>query len=124
MQTQRIQTDQGVLNSVARGAANAPGADWQRRAVERYRRQQPDAAAALRTEIAARVGKLTGRVIDPSAIVVEEQLQAALVSVDGIQFRWDRSYLTVIRPCAYCGLGRFASPPIRDMRDLGYVLSD
>jgi hypothetical protein len=124
VQAQSLQAHQGTLNIVALGAAIAPGAEWQRRAVERYRRQQPDAAAALRAEIAARVGRLTGRAVDLSMVVVNEQQQAALVTIDAVQFRWDRTHLTVIRPCAHCGLGSFASPPIHDTGDLGYALSD
>ena len=124
MQAQSLQAHQGTLTIVAPGARAAPGAEWQRRAVERYRRQQPDAAAALRADIAARVGRLTGRGIDLSMVVVDEQQQVALVTIDGVQFRWDRSQLTVIRPCAHCGLGSFASAPIRDARDLGHALSD
>lgn len=69
------------------------------------------------------MGRLTGRIIDLSTVVVNEQQQAALVTIDAVQFRWDRTHLTVIRPCAHCGLGSFASPPIRDARDLGYALS-
>jgi hypothetical protein len=122
MQTQSL-AHEGTLNIIALGAALAPGAEWQRRAVERYRRQRPDAAAALRAEIAAPVGRLTGRTVDLSTVVVDEQQQAALVTIDGVQFHWDRSQLTLIRPCAHCGLGSFASPPIRGAHDLGYALS-
>ena len=124
MQAQSLQAHQGALNIIAPGAAIPPGAEWQRRAIERYRRRRPDAEAALRVDIAARVARLTGHDVDPSTVVVDEQLQAALATIDGVPFRWDRTHLTVIRPCAHCGLGSFASPPIHDAGDLGYALSD
>lgn len=124
MQTQSMLAPTAELNIVVIGGAATSGSEWQRRAIEGYRRQRPGAAASLRNEIAARVGRLIGRSIDVSTVVVDEQHQAALLTVDGVQFRWDRSELTIIRPCAHCGVGRFASPPIRDVRDLGYALSD
>jgi hypothetical protein len=43
--------------------------------------------------------------------------------VDGITLRLHRRSLALVRTCAYCGTGRFESPKISNLADLGYALS-
>jgi hypothetical protein len=54
--------------------------------------------------------------VDPSG-----RLEVA--GVDGETFRlYRQDGLALVRPCDYCGTGRFASPKINDRADLGYAL--
>jgi hypothetical protein len=96
---------------------------WQARAIAAYRLSQPD-EAALRLKLAAAVHALTGRAIAPDAILVDLTGRAASARADGARFRWADGQLHLLRPCAHCGLGAFASPPLRSAAELGFALSD
>jgi hypothetical protein len=43
--------------------------------------------------------------------------------MDGVIFQLQGSDLILLRPCVYCGVGHFTSPPIATPADLGYALS-
>jgi hypothetical protein len=95
---------------------------WQAWAVGKYERSLPGRRADLRTELAARILALTGRLVPPEKVHGDER--AAAARVDGATFRLRRlGGLVLVRTCAYCGTGRFESPQITDAADLGYTLS-
>ncbi|MGH3086059.1 MAG: hypothetical protein ACRDSJ_01920 [Rubrobacteraceae bacterium] len=97
---------------------------WRTRAVEEYERSVPARRAGLRTELAARLLALTGRWIPPDDVYADVEGRMAVANLDGDTFRLHRDGgLTLSRPCAYCGTGRFESPEINDPMDLGYALS-
>jgi hypothetical protein len=96
---------------------------WQARAIAAHSREQLD-AAALRLKLTTAVDTLTGRAVEAGAIFADPPGQVASAHVDGVLFRWADSQLVVIRPCAHCGLGAFASPPVGRAEELGYALSD
>jgi hypothetical protein len=73
---------------------------------------------ALAHELVAAVRRLAGRALDLDAIVVDAPGRAAWGSLDGVRLRWRRAQLAVVRPCAHCGHGAFASGPIGTMQDI------
>lgn len=95
---------------------------WQDRAIALYQRSRTSEMIRLSTELAARLHLLTGRTIAPDAVYVDPDVHTATVRVDGVVFRLRERDLVVIRPCAHCGIGSFASPPIASPADLGYAL--
>jgi hypothetical protein len=105
-------------------AARTPGpqTSWQAHAIAAYRLSRPD-EAALHQRLAAAVHALTGRTVAPEAIVVDLMGRSASAPVDGMRFRWAGGQLRLLRPCAHCGLGAFASPPLGGAEDLGFALS-
>jgi hypothetical protein len=110
------------------GAVQRPGftpqqSSWQTRAITAYHHSQPH-EAALRQQLAAAVHALTGRSIDDAAIVVDLPGRTAFARIDGIHFRWANGELSVVRPCAHCGLGAFVSLPVQGAEELGFALSD
>ncbi len=103
----------------------AQAAGWQARAVREYGRSLPARRTRLRTDLAARILKLTGQRITSDEIYVDATGSMALAGVDGTTFRLYRyGGLVVVRSCAYCETGHFESPQITDLADLGYALSD
>jgi hypothetical protein len=98
--------------------------DWKARAITTYQQQRRDDGAALRLGLARHVRALTGRVVHADAIWVDLDGRMALATVDGVRFRWERDQLVILRPCALCGSGQFASAPLTDRAEIGYALSD
>ena len=96
---------------------------WKEQAVEEYGRSLPGTSVDLRTQFAARLLILTGRQIPPEDIYTDENGRLAATSVDHMMFRLYGRRLVLARSCAYCGIGRFESPKIGDLADLGYALS-
>jgi len=96
---------------------------WHSRAVEAYRQTARDMQSRLRLDLSARVAALTERTIAPDAIFVDDATQTATVAVDGVVFQLRRQELVLLRHCDECGIGRFASPPINTLADLGYALN-
>lgn len=103
-----------------RAAPIAAGA-WRTRAIAAFRQAEPD-SAALRAEMAARLRSLTGSTIAPERIHADAATGTAAAVVDGAVFRLVGQDLVLLRPCAHCGVGQFASPTIRDLADLGSAL--
>lgn len=95
---------------------------WQAAALAMYRREVSEGGARLRAELAAQVRALTGRVIPSSAITVDCDGHRAGATMDGVVFQLQGHNLLLLRPCAHCGTGRFASPPLCSRTDLGYAL--
>jgi hypothetical protein len=67
------------------------------------------------------VHALTGIAIEE--VWVDHGEQVALTVVDGVPFRYAGEQLTVLRSCVLCGSGRFASPPVTSLADIGCALS-
>ena len=105
-----------------RGAA-PPAGSWHAAAVASYRRSAPAEQAALADALAARVLALTGHCVARDAIYVATEDQVAAAMVDSCWFQLRRGALCLVRACVSCGFGRFASPPIDDLSDLGYAVA-
>jgi hypothetical protein len=104
-------------------APTAHGEGWKTQLITVYQQQQPSEASALQATLAQRVRALTGREMNVDAIWVDLDQRAAFVTVDGVRFRWQQSQLVMLRPCALCGSGEFASQPLISRADVGYALS-
>jgi hypothetical protein len=111
----------------ARGGAARLGdaaSTWRVRALPADRRAGGEEAAALGVELAARIQTLTGQVIALDVIYVNVPDRRATATVDGVMFELRGRDLVVMRSCAHCGVGQFASPAIERLADLGYALSE
>lgn len=97
---------------------------WQQRAVAAYRQSARDSLADLQHALISRVAALTDREIPERSIYVSAEAQLAVVNVEGVVFYLRRHDLTILRPCAECGIGQFESDAIVTLADLGYALSD
>jgi hypothetical protein len=96
---------------------------WQGRAVQNYPQTERGEQAGLRADMAARIAALTERTIALESIYIDYATQTATVAVDGFVFQQRRDELVLLRHCDECGIGRFTSPPIHTLADLGYALS-
>jgi hypothetical protein len=96
---------------------------WHSRAVEAYRQAESEEIAALQAQMVARVAALIRRDIEAESVYVDRAERTATVAVDGVVFRLRRGELALLRPCAECGIGRYESPAVRTLADLGYALS-
>ena len=101
-----------------------PGAlpSWHEDALAAYRYRERERLLALRMELVTRVQALTGHQVAPDAVYVNREAGTATVAVDGSIFRLARRQLTLLRPCAYCGTGQFASRAIESLADLDFAL--
>jgi hypothetical protein len=79
--------------------------------------------AHLRTELATQVSMLTGCAIPESTITADPAARRATAAMDGVVFQLQGHRLILLRHCAHCGTGLFASPPIESRSDLGYALA-
>ena len=102
------------------GGTNAP---WQARTVEAYRLSREEETLALGAELAERVGILTGRRGAPASVAVDGEARVAFVALDGVRFRLRRHDVVLLRGCAHCGTGEFASDPLTSPEDVGHALS-
>lgn len=113
----------GLALQYTRPAAAAQGDDWKTRAIGTYRQRRQRDGAALRSALAQHVRALIGREVAADAMWVDLDQRVALATVDGVRFRWEPAQLVLLRPCALCGTGQFASPPLTSQADVGYALS-
>jgi len=97
--------------------------DWQAEAIAVYRQGEHETVAALGADLRRRLLALTGHLLAPNAIYVDGATQTAQAKVDGMLFRLQRQELMLIKDCAWCGQGQYASPSIANRADLGYALS-
>jgi hypothetical protein len=81
-----------------------------------------DEGERLRASLAARVTALTGCVVASSSVVVDGAARVAFLALDGVRFRLRRDVVVLLRPCAHCGTGEFASAPLACQEDLGHAL--
>jgi hypothetical protein len=98
--------------------------DWKAQVIATYQQYRQSEGSALRRTLAQRVHALTGHELNEGAIWVDLDERIALATVDGVRFRWERDQLVLLRPCALCGSGQFASAPLTDQAEIGYALSD
>lgn len=102
--------------------AAAPPA-WQAAAVAAYALEAGAGGTHLRAELTSRVHALTGCAIPDGAITVNGDARRATATLDGVVFRLRGYDLILLRPCAYCGTGRFESPSLCSRADLGHALA-
>ena len=95
----------------------------QERAIATYQRTERDRLLNVRMEITFRVRALTGESVAPDAVFVDRESGTATVVVDGVVFRLAQGGLSILRPCANCGTGQFASSAITTVADLHYALA-
>jgi hypothetical protein len=97
--------------------------DWKIQAISTYQRHRQDEASALRLALVRRLRALVGVEVNMDDIWVDLDERSALVTIDGVRFRWEQSQLVMLQACALCGSGQFASPPLTSQADIGYSLS-
>lgn len=102
--------------------AAAPSA-WQAAAVAAYALEAGAGGIHLGTELARRVHELTGCAIPDGAITVNCDARRATAALDGVVFQLRGHDPILLRPCAYCGTGRFESPALCSRADLGHALA-
>lgn len=119
-------SDVTILPSTAaadpESAADAPRA-WRTAAINAYAQEVGADSAQIRAELATRVYELTGYAITDDAVAADSGAQRATVAMDGMVFQLHGHDLILLRPCAYCGAGRFVSAPLSSHADLGYAIS-
>src|SRR5262245_63227559 len=97
---------------------------WHSRAVEAYRQAEHEEIAVLQAEMVSRIAALIRRDIEAESVYVDRAERTATVAVDAVVFRLRRGELVLQRSCVECGIGRYESPAIRTLADLGYALSE
>jgi hypothetical protein len=97
--------------------------DWKAQVIATYQQHRQSEGSALRRALAQQVRALTGHEVNEGAIWVDLDERIALATVDGVRFRWEHAQLVILRACALCGSGQFASPPLTSQADVGYALS-
>jgi hypothetical protein len=97
--------------------------DWKTQVITTYQRLRQDEDSLLRIALVRRLRALVGVEVNVDDIWVDLDERSALVTVDGVRFRWEQSQLVMLRTCALCGSGQFASPPLTSQADVGYALS-
>src|SRR5215469_11441342 len=108
------------IESAPRG--QAAERTWQREAIEVYRRAKLEEESVMRAELANRVAALTGCRIPPQQVVADRVARVAFLALDGVRFRLWHHDVVLLRPCAHCGTGVFASDPLTTKGDLGHAL--
>jgi hypothetical protein len=102
--------------------AAAPPA-WQAAVAAAYAVEAGAGGTHLRAELARRMHELTGCAIPDGVITVNSEARRATAALDGVVFQLRRHDLILLRPCAYCGTGRFESPSLYSRADLGHALA-
>jgi hypothetical protein len=97
--------------------------DWRVKAVGIYTDTADMARLRLRRRLAERLLTLTGCAASEGMIAADAAGRSASAVVDGLLFLLRGHDLVIVRPCAYCGTGRFVSEPLERQADLGYALA-
>lgn len=113
----------GQVFQLGNRAAAAHVGDWKTQVISTYQRHRQDEDSALRIALVRGLRALVGVEVTLDDIWVDLDERSALVTVDGVRFRWEQSQLVMLRTCALCGSGQFASPPLTSQADVGYALS-
>lgn len=113
-------TSHATSSRLAESNGRAGAHDWQTKAIAEYDER---AQTRLREQLIRRVLALTGHVVRAQAIGVNAISHSAVATVDGVLFCLSGGKLMVVRSCAHCETGRFESPPIMSLIDLGYALA-
>ena len=95
---------------------------WQTDAIQAYRFAVVGEESTLRAELAHRVAALTGCRIPPQEVVADREARVAFLALDGVRFQLRQHDVVLLRPCANCGTGEFASDPLITKGDLGHAL--
>jgi hypothetical protein len=95
---------------------------WQTDAIQTYCLAVVEEDSTLRAELADRVAALTACRIPPQQVVADRAARVAFLAFDGVRFRLRRHQVVLLRPCAHCGTGEFASDPLITRGDLGHAL--
>lgn len=111
-----------TATATAEARARAPSA-WQAAAVAAFALEAGVGSSNLRAELAARLLGLTGCAVSDGAITGDRDARRATATLDGVVFQLWQHDLLLLRPCAYCGTGLFASLPLSSRADLGHALS-
>ena len=113
-----------IINAEPDAAPHAtPAYTWHAEAIAHHVGAADELALCLRRRLAERVSSLTGVAISQWDITVNLAAKCALVTVDGVVFQLREHDLSIVRPCAHCGTGRFETPPIAERVDLGHALA-
>lgn len=113
-----------IINAELDAAPHSTSAHtWHSEAIAYYMGAADELVLHLRRRLAERVGSLTGLAISRREITVNLGARRAFATVDGVVFQLRGHDLSIVRPCAYCGTGRFETPPITERVDLGYALA-
>ena len=96
--------------------------NWMDQAIVAYEARRDRQEAELRDALVSKLLALTGRPIGPEDVYVNAETRTAHAVVDGVHFRLRHDELVLLRPCAYCGTGTFASDGLSTKADLGYAL--
>jgi hypothetical protein len=113
----------GQVFQLGNRAAAAHVGAWKTQVISTYQRHRQDEASALRIALVRGLHALVGVEVNVDDIWVDLDERSAHVTVDGVRFRWEQSQLVMLRTCALCGSGQFASPPLTSQADVGYALS-
>lgn len=106
-----------------RDGASSQQQSWQATLIADYIRKAAGQTRRMRQRLAQEVLALTGHVIGEQVIAVDIGARRASVVIDGVIFLLRGESLRIVRPCAWCGTGRFESDPITSRSDLGYALA-
>ena len=101
-----------------------PRPQWQIDAVEEYEESLQPLEVRMRRDLASRVLALTGHRVSPDAIYADPRSRVAVTTVDGVVFKLLKENLVILRPCVQCGCFQFASMPITNAAELGYMLTE
>ncbi len=97
---------------------------WQLEALEEYEDSLQPLEVRMRRDLASRVQTLTGHRVASQAIYADAMNQVAVTTMDGIVFKLVKDNLVILRSCVQCGCCQFASMPITNRAELGYVLTE
>jgi hypothetical protein len=97
--------------------------DWKSRAIASYQRALGHEEQIMRAALARRLRALLGVTVPHESIWVDLNARMAGVTLDGVRFRLNHTQLVLLRTCAHCDSGEFASPPLHTAEDVGYALT-
>ncbi|MDQ3928068.1 MAG: hypothetical protein M3328_02855 [Chloroflexota bacterium] len=97
---------------------------WQIEAIEEYEESLGPLDARMRHDLASRILALTGHRVAADEVYADARSQVAVTTVDGIVFKLLKENLVILRACVQCNCCQFASMPITNRAELGYMLTE
>jgi hypothetical protein len=119
----RIRLDRTHDEARIRGGYEARP-QWQMEAIEEYEESLEPLEVRMRRDMASRVLALTGHRLMPDAIYADARSRVAVATVDGLVFKLMKENLVILRACVQCNCCQFASMPITNRAELGYMLTE
>jgi predicted RNA-binding Zn ribbon-like protein len=116
-------TSQPTMQSDVTALPHRESSDWRVQAVAAYASTTGETRTRLRRQLAERLLALTGCIAPKEALVANATGRSASAVVDSARFLLRGDAVTLVRPCAHCGTGRFVSEPLERQEDLGYALA-